>query len=352
MLTHKDIKKIVLREYGRSVRRGHLYVVPTTIQARINELKTKVEGCTAKQLIETQKEIKKAVENARKGLASSTAKIQQREIVHLTRVSEKEPLVNELKDYVQWYNEFKIQTALLMEIQLLIAHPTKTRMGANVHSAHLNKQLDRDLNNLEFDNEMLLRGEFWDIRFNGNKQFHLKDRVGLHYIARLLESPNEIVGCEELAGLTEKRRLFNDPADESMPWDKMRMSSGIAFLDDKVPALDTKAFAELKKELTKIESKLAAGNLKAGEESKFEKEKELVIRHLKSAGRRNTIRPTQALRVYKAVVKAINESLVAISRNEPQLGAHFRSAIKKGQTLCYRSVANIRWKIDRGKFKK
>lgn len=187
------------------------------------------------------------------------------------------------------------------------------------------------------DNGLTLRGQFWEIRYEGRTAI-VEDCRGLRYIALLMRdarSPSGPIHAKELvalttgqAGVTElerKHEVLDDAAKRQM----INSLREVAAERDRACAAEDFDRAEaLDAEYERIANELSRAQAPA------------------KAGRRSAAFTDAGEKARKAVGKAISEAIARIA-SHPELSPlaeHLSSTIRKGQWLSY--GGNVLWSID------
>ena len=181
------------------------------------------------------------------------------------------------------------------------------------------------------------RGDFWVIGWRG-RESRLKDAKGLHYLARLLENPNQEIAALELAVSA------GSGAADSMqsPDHRGAAEAGLreGGLGSAAELLDRRARAEYKRRLDEL-----AGELEEAESfndpergSRAREEIELLTDEVaRATGRGGVDRgtPAPAERARVSVTKAIRQALKRLARTNEPLAHHLEATVKTGTFCCY-----------------
>lgn len=173
-------------------------------------------------------------------------------------------------------------------------------------------------------------GDFWDICFDGSKVLHIKDSVGMVYIARVLYEPNISLPVVALVAA----RIGIDPV-------QTRGTSGLR--------VDGQAKSEYKAEYEMlIESRGIAQqtNDQAGLERVTEQLNDMATelsRSLNLSGKSREDSDHEKIRI--SVTNAINRSISHIQKIDPDFGRHLKSCIQTGSDVIYTPEIEIEWVI-------
>jgi tetratricopeptide (TPR) repeat protein len=171
------------------------------------------------------------------------------------------------------------------------------------------------------DNVLRCEGDTWAMTFDG-RTIRVRDRKGIHYLARLLEEPQrefhvlDLVGGES-AGAAEE------------------------IAGDAGPLLDAKAKDAYRRRLAEIEEDIdeAARLNDLGRATHAKTERDLLTRELSRAfgmgGRERPAAGSAAERARASVTRAIRQALARIAEHHSSLGAHLDRAIKTGAYCAY-----------------
>lgn len=184
-------------------------------------------------------------------------------------------------------------------------------------------------------------GDFWTIGYLDHS-LRLRDMRGLHYIAYLLEHPNErfhvrdlvaIVGGDALSATTAKPRIHPERRDAA-------------------PMLDHKAKADYRARLSELRADLdeAERMNDGGHAERIRQEIEFVSDELSSAvglAGRDRKMSDEAERARLRIGKRIRSALSAIREHDPSLGHHFTTCIHTGYYCGYTPDPRQRpsWKL-------
>ena len=178
-------------------------------------------------------------------------------------------------------------------------------------------------------NVFQLRGEFWQLSFDGETTF-LKDSVGLGYIARLLVEPHrEIPAISLLAA-----RVGIDPL--------IATGSSGELLDKEAREKYGRRYRELSEDLEDAQE-----NHDLGRVEKLENEMESLTNELARAtglgGR--TREKSDIEKVRKSVFMAVSRDIDRIGKQHELLGRHLTASITSGLTFRYTPEQDIDWLV-------
>ena len=201
----------------------------------------------------------------------------------------------------------------------------------------------------------------WNIQFQGGKSFFLPDRMGLRYMAFLLENAGEPVWALEVAQLRRHEELRADEAlvaqlkEEGLSIESGR--GGKTEAARRAAADARRHLAEIDEELKGLAADLARAQ-RDHDEARIERiqweieekaeERRAFQSHLHELGR--DLPPMiadQNARAFDSVRKAINSALKAIARKNPELADHLDKAIRRGQQFIYDPDVPLKWHVER-----
>ncbi len=176
-------------------------------------------------------------------------------------------------------------------------------------------------------NVFQLRGDFWQLSFDGTTKF-LKDSVGMGYIARLLAEPDREIPAVALLAA----RAGIDPL--------VATGSSGEILDDEARENYGRRYHELKEDLEDAKEDLDLGRVE-----KLETEMEQLTDELaKATGLRGNPRQKfDADRVRKSVSMAVSRDIDKITDKHEALGHHLTATISSGLTFRYASDRKMDW---------
>lgn len=170
-------------------------------------------------------------------------------------------------------------------------------------------------------------GAFWTIRYRG-RTIHVRDQVGLRYIAYLLQHPGREI-----------------PVLELVPeWGVAAAGS------DGMPVVDRETVAQLKEERERLKEEAeeaeAMGDIEAAARAK-EKQQQIedFLRSALGFGGRIRAAGGKLERARKKVYSAIKRALDAIAAEHPELHMHLKSSIKTGLTVSYWPDSETQWVV-------
>jgi class 3 adenylate cyclase len=189
-------------------------------------------------------------------------------------------------------------------------------------------------------NVFRLEGDIWHLAFAGEVT-RLKDRKGLHDIARLLLVPGiEVAAVDLLAP-----RVGGSPG--GMPGTQgMALEGGVG------PALDATAREEYRRRLVELEEEIAEAEAHndPGRAGRANEEREFLLAELGAAvGLGGRARPAldPAERARKAVTWRIRETLSRIEAAHVPLGRHLRRSLRTGTFCVYDPAEPTSWELIR-----
>lgn len=176
-------------------------------------------------------------------------------------------------------------------------------------------------------NVFQLRGDFWQLSFDGTTKF-LKDSVGMGYIARLLAEPDREIPAVALLAA----RAGIDPL--------VATGSSGEILDDEARENYGRRYHELKEDLEEAKEDLDLGRVE-----KLETEMEQLTDELaKATGLRGNPRQKfDADRVRKSVSMAVSRDIDKITEKHEAIGRHLTATITSGLTFRYAPEREIDW---------
>jgi len=170
-------------------------------------------------------------------------------------------------------------------------------------------------------------GEYWQLTFGG-KTIRLKNRLGLQYIAALIEQKGREMHAVML--LTE---VSHQPAFKTI--------GGAEILDDRAREEYRKRYEDLRFQLEEADK-----NDDLGTKAKIQGELNSLSRELQAhtgLGERKRKIGDDAERVRKSVSMAISRTIQAVTKKHPPLGRHLEDSIRMGQFMSYLPAAEIDW---------
>jgi flagellar motility protein MotE (MotC chaperone) len=176
-------------------------------------------------------------------------------------------------------------------------------------------------------NVFQLRGDFWQLSFDGTTKFS-KDSVGMGYIARLLAEPDREIPAVTLLAA----RAGIDPL--------IATGSSGEILDDEARENYARRYRELKEDL-----EAANQDFDLGRVEKLESEMEQLTDELaKATGLRGNPRQKyDADKVRKSVSMAVSRDIDKITEKHEAIGRHLTATITSGLTFRYAPEHKIDW---------
>ncbi len=172
-----------------------------------------------------------------------------------------------------------------------------------------------------------LRGEFWQMTFEGETKF-FKDTVGIGYIARLLLQPNRLISAVTLLAA----RAGIDPL--------VAAGTSGEVLDAEARKQYGQRYNDLQEDLEE-----ARRNNDLGRQEKIEKEMDDLMVQLAGAFdiRGRARQKTDVERVRKAVSEAVRRDIERITSEHPALGRHLTCSIFSGSDFRYAPERPTDW---------
>jgi tetratricopeptide (TPR) repeat protein len=179
------------------------------------------------------------------------------------------------------------------------------------------------------ENLFLNEGDFWSLSFD-DRLVRLQNLKGLHYLARLLESPGRelhVVNMVIADAKVDLRMVGSDPSGVSL-----QMEGGVGEL------LDAEAMQAYRRRLAEIEEDIEDATAFGDRErvTQANEERDFLVRELARAvglGGRSRTAASPSERARASVTRAIRQAMARISRHHPSLGAHLEFSIRTG-TFC------------------
>jgi pimeloyl-ACP methyl ester carboxylesterase len=178
-------------------------------------------------------------------------------------------------------------------------------------------------------NRLSCEGDTWAITFDG-RTVRVRDRKGMHYVARMIEEPQREFHALDLAGASDE------------------------IAGDAGPLLDAKAKEAYRRRLAELEEDIEEaermGDL--GRADRAKADREALSRELARAfglGGRERPAGSAAERARASVTRAIRQALQRVAEHHPALGAHLDRAIRTGAYCVYAPdpSAHISWIVVR-----
>jgi tetratricopeptide (TPR) repeat protein len=186
-------------------------------------------------------------------------------------------------------------------------------------------------------------GDVWSVTFEGHT-VRLRDRKGLHYLARLLAHPGRefhvldlVLGDRVAPGQASR-------AAEPELWVSSELGAG--------PLLDVQAKESYRRRLVEIEEDIedarAMGDSERADQA--DTERDVILRELSRAiGLRNRDRHagSSSERARASVTRAVRQAMARIHEHNSQLGKHFDRSIRTGTYCAYLPDprASVTWKV-------
>lgn len=171
-------------------------------------------------------------------------------------------------------------------------------------------------------------GDFWDVAFEGSDIQHVRDSVGIEYLARLLADPHKHFPAATLlaarAGI-DARQLSG--------------SSGKALDEEAKKSIKAK-YDDLMDRKTEAEKQNDQGALDAAT-TELDKLSVELSRRLGLGGRARE--DSDADRVRKSVSMAVSREIETLSEKLPPLGQHLLASISSGRFFKYAPDREIDW---------
>jgi tetratricopeptide (TPR) repeat protein len=184
----------------------------------------------------------------------------------------------------------------------------------------------------------LRQGDLWTITFSGTTT-HVRDSLGIRYLARLLANPHRDLPALDLvagSGESTRRAAHRDlhPADRG---------AGDPAIDPQARAAYRSRIAELDAD---VEEATAAGDTERA--ARARSELDVLLDHLASSvglGGRSRTTGSPAERARQSVRKAICTALDRIEDHHVELGRHLRATVHTGHLCRYEPdpQAEVRW---------
>jgi hypothetical protein len=191
------------------------------------------------------------------------------------------------------------------------------------------------------ENSFRHQGDYWSIRYEG-ATVQVRDRMGLHHLARLLAAPGREIHVLDLVALAA-----GNPGQTSVARPNMRPELGHTG-----PMLDEQAKAAYRRRLGEIEDDIqdARAGRDLAREQQAEAERDFLLRELAHAvglGGRDRRANSASERARVSVTRAIRHAMAAIDQHDPNLGRHLRYAIRTGTCCAYLPDTRIavRWQL-------
>jgi hypothetical protein len=186
-------------------------------------------------------------------------------------------------------------------------------------------------------------GDVWSVTFEGHT-VRLRDRKGLHYLARLLAHPGRefhvldlVLGDRVAPGQASR-------AAEPELWVSSELGAG--------PLLDVQAKESYRRRLVEIEEDIedarAMGDSERADQA--DTERDVILRELSRAiglGNRDRHAGSSSERARASVTRAVRQAMARIHEHNSQLGKHFDRSIRTGTYCAYLPDprASVTWKV-------
>jgi tetratricopeptide (TPR) repeat protein len=235
----------------------------------------------------------------------------------------------------------------LLEFQA--AHAAFERIGADFQAAHAERAIGEmpappvASDARETENVFRREGDYWSVVFEGHIA-HLRDAIGVRYLARLLGNPGHEFHVLDLVGLLHGASA--ETAHVAEPGLTCRDAS------DAGEMLDPRAKDAYRRRLTEIENDLEEARA-LGDVSRVEQataERDFLVRELSRAvglGGRDRRAGSAAERARASVTRAVRQAMARIRAHHPPLAAHLERAIRTGTYCVYLPDSRIpvAWKL-------
>jgi hypothetical protein len=191
-------------------------------------------------------------------------------------------------------------------------------------------------------NVFLRAGDHWTVAHLG-KTFHLKDSIGLRYIAYLLRHERRHVSCFDLIVFAEG---IQPDAISPLPTGYSKHDlKGLGLqvrkgFEDAGEVIDTKAEDEYRRRWEEIDVELAAAQVAndRGRVEALSAERDFLLRELLAGlGMRGRHRRAASVaeRARLNVTRAIRSAIGRIATYDDALGDHLETSIRTGTACCY-----------------
>jgi tetratricopeptide (TPR) repeat protein len=170
-------------------------------------------------------------------------------------------------------------------------------------------------------------GDFWCVVFEGHT-VRLRDRKGLHYLARLLADPGrEFHVLDLVSGETAEAPMFRDGGDAG-------------------EMLDAQAKQAYRRRLAEIEEDLEEARTLGDSEraAQADAEREFLVRELARAvglGGRDRRAGSVSERARASVTRAVRQAMARIREHDAPLGEHLDRAVRTGTYCAYRPDSRV-----------
>jgi tetratricopeptide (TPR) repeat protein len=181
------------------------------------------------------------------------------------------------------------------------------------------------------ENLFRCEGDYWTVAFAGHTQL-LRDRKGLHYLARLLADPGREFHVLDMVSFEHNRT-----ADVSRVTEP---GQAFSILGDAGEMLDARAKEAYRRRLAEIEEDIeearAMGDIEREEQAVTERE--FLVRELSRAiglGGRDRRAGSASERARVSVTRAVRSALARIREHNSQLAEHLDRSIRTGTYCAY-----------------
>lgn len=188
-------------------------------------------------------------------------------------------------------------------------------------------------------------GKAWKIRYQGEEEILLPHLVGLQYLAALLREPRREFHVTDLAAAAGEAPARTPGTTSARKLREELTSDGLNAAGER---LDSKARADYKKRLQKIEKELqqAEGNRDLATAERLRAEQQFIEDELQSASglhdrSRRTGDPVK--RKQDQVRNAIDRALGKIRERDRTLADHLDGALRRGKDWSYHPEPPVSW---------
>jgi hypothetical protein len=374
MLSHKQVKKIILEHLSGDVKKGKLYVSTFDVLFERRHLAQKIAKYSPTETNRLKLQKKKEPKGLEAFLRKQTTLIEKLYIRRVKSRTVTNEFLKSLRAYAQAYNQFKIHTN---QIDLLenvgfgdtseILEATSSRLGmgsADKLSMNGKGRLTTKTRTIikrepkfVVENEFVRKGDGWLIRFLGKDEFILPHFKGLTFIAYLIQNANQNIHCDELLKFELDRDKLASQLDEidgTKKRDKYLADENEGELwsvndqEEKNSPSDSKAVRAYLRRAKKIKEELEDGLLSEVKREEYLEELERISDELKKSGPQKKIGSDNDEKRKKAVNKVIKDVInSAINKHDEELANHLRISIEqRGIYFIYRHDENISWVVE------
>ena len=195
-------------------------------------------------------------------------------------------------------------------------------------------------------------GEFWRIIYRGEQLQPLKNVKGLHYLAILLQNPDQSLHVLELARLVNGSPNISEKEFYSYMGKERLSEEGlyISNFRDTGQVIDARARSEYKRKIRDLEKDIveAENNNDIDKIDMLRKEKEFLEEQiLVASGLNGRIKKLDYAndRARKSVSFSIRTIVKKIRQKHPELGQHLENSIKTGFFCSYSPENPTSWEI-------